>query len=385
MKVTSHKLLDYRFGSQWDDEAHYNWDYPDFIAHENWKKGCISFDCLLWDDETQLLHAGITSFVESEITKAFDRKSGEFIDTGFSKVAEKFDAKFHRSLIMREKDGCFYAAIALLHNVDDFLNAPGGAICKYDPVKKCWDKICIPLEHVYIQNMTYDANNDCLFLMTFAPEYLLRYDFASGKVHNFGLIGSGIAGMAQCESTALDDSGTLWGCWKITRAWSHDVGDNDCRLFRVPNGCDRIDYLSFGLPKRDGSFGFEKPECFFNIGNGSIYASAANGSLYRIDPKSGKATYLFTPIEDRRSRLSSLALSKDGKVAYGVTGRDGQCHLLRINTQDETYILSDEIICDQHGEPCWQIHHVIAANDGVLFAGENDVPHRSGYLWEIHP
>jgi hypothetical protein len=384
VKVISHKLQDERFGTQWDDEVHYLWDYRDFYAHENWRRGTISFDCLLWDQNTQLLHAGITSFNEEEITKAFDRKTGKFIDTGFAAVAAPYDAKFHRSFIYRKKDGCYYSAIALLHNVDEFLDAPGGAICRYDPKAGRWEKLCIPLEHVYIQNITYDEKCDCLYLMTFAPEYLLRYDLGTGKIHNYGLIGSGIAGMAQCESTALDDDGTLWGCWRITRAWSHDVGANDCRLFRVRAGAERIEYLPFGIPKRDGSFGYEKPESFFNLGDGAVYASAANGSLYRIDPKTAKAAYLFTPISDRRSRLSALALDAEGRYAYGVTGRDGKCQLIKLDVRKETYELSD-IIRDEQGEPCWQIHHVVMTKDGVLFAGENDIPHRSGYLWEIHP
>ena len=53
-----------------------------------------------------------------------------------------------------------------------------------------------------------------------------------------------------------------------------------------------------------------------------MYASGGNGSLFRIDPDTGSATYLFTPIEDRPSRLTSLVVAGDG-CAYGVTGRAG--------------------------------------------------------------
>ena len=34
-------------------------------------------------------------------------------------------------------------------------------------------------------------------------------------------------------------------------------------------------------------------------------------------------------------------------------------------------------------EPAWQIHDVTITPDGVMYAGENDNPRRSGYLWEI--
>ena len=32
---------------------------------------------------------------------------------------------------------------------------------------------------------------------------------------------------------------------------------------------------------------------------------------------------------------------------------------------------------------CWQVHDVAVAPDGTIYAGENDNPYRSGYLWEI--
>ena len=380
VKATSLKIYDERYGSQWDDCVHYGWNYDDFLKDESWRTGNVSFDCLIWDKERDLVHSGITSFA-ADITKAYDRKTGRFIDTGFSKVADKWDAKFHRSLARRDKDGCYYAAVALLHCVDHYGDAPGGAICKYDPINKTWSKLCIPIPHTYIQNIVIDETRDCIYCVTFAPEYLLRYNIESGNIENLGLIGSGIAGMAQCENFEMDDSGTLWGTWHITRAWSHDVGKNASRLLRVFPGSARIEFLQTGLPMRDGSFGFEKPEAFFNLGDGFIYTSAANGSLYKLDPETASTEYLFTPIDDRRSRLSSLAVAQDG-CAYGVTGRDGNCELLRFDYRNGSYELLGRV-ADRDGEPCWQIHHVITTDDGMLYAGENDVPHRSGYLWEI--
>jgi hypothetical protein len=106
----------------------------------------------------------------------------------------------------------------------------------------------------------------------------------------------------------------------------------------------------------------------------------ANGSLYRIDPKTGAAKYLFTPIPERPSRLAAMALGPDG-MAYGITGRDGGCELLRFDPRTETYKLLGPIR-DTDGVCCWQAHDIVALPDGTLFAGENDVPTRSGYLWE---
>lgn len=379
MKAISHKLYDERFGTQWDDEVHYGWNYDDFAKSEKWKNEWISFDCLLWDSERDLIHTGITSFA-SDITKAFDRKTGKFVDTGFAKVANKYDAKFHRSFVKREADGCFYAAIALLHCVDHYYDAPGGAICKYDPKTGVWEKVCVPVAHSYIQSITLDEKNDCIYCLMFHPECMVRYDLRSGNVENLGLISSGIAGMAQGENCELDDNGNLWGTWKITRAWSNDVGENVSRLFRIPPG-EKIQFFQFGLPKPDGSFGFVKPEGFMNLGDGFIYITGSNGSIFRLDPESHKVEYLFTPVPDRPSRLASMAVAPDG-YAYGITGRDGKCELMQFDFRNSSYKLLGGV-ADQDGEPCWQIHHVCCTGDGTLFAGENDVPYRSGYLWEI--
>jgi hypothetical protein len=109
-----------------------------------------------------------------------------------------------------------------------------------------------------------------------------------------------------------------------------------------------------------------------------MYASGGNGSIYRIDTETGTGTCLGTPISDRRSRLTSLR--PDG-AAYGVTGRDGKCEVIRFDPDRESYELlgpvSDGTI------DCWQVHDVSVTPDGTIYAGENDCPNRSGYLWEI--
>ena len=91
-------------------------------------------------------------------------------------------------------------------------------------------------------------------------------------------------------------------------------------------------------------------------------------------------TYLGTPIADRPSRLTTLQIGPDG-AAYGVTGRDGACEVIRFDPDTETYELLGPVVDgDLH---CWQIHVVTIASDGTIYAGENDNPYRSGYLWEI--
>ena len=38
---------------------------------------------------------------------------------------------------------------------------------------------------------------------------------------------------------------------------------------------------------------------------------------------------------------------------------------------------------DDSGQADWRIHDVCITPDGVLYAGENDNPRRSGYLWQV--
>ena len=56
--------------------------------------------------------------------------------------------------------------------------------------------------------------------------------------------------------------------------------------------------------------------------------------------------------------------------------------MLRFDFRRDRYDLLGPVM-DPDGEPCFQVHHVVRAADGTLYACENDNPRRSGYLWEI--
>jgi hypothetical protein len=377
MKCTTLKFYDHDFGNEWKDSVVDRWDYRHFQENPDWKRNWISFDCLCYYPGNDTVYSGITSFA-AEIFRGYSRKDKKFVSTGYERIADPFDAKFHRSLV--EFDGCLYGAIALLHDIDRYWDAPGGAIIKYDPRTNRIEKLGIPLKHTYIQSIVIDREWGIIYGQTFTPERLFSFDINSRKTRDLGPIGSGMA-MAQGENIILDDGGTVWGTWGLTRAWQSSPGVDQFRLWRYRPGADRIEFLSVGLPMPDKSRGFAKPEAFFNFGTGCLYASGPNGSLYRIETDSGRAHYLFTPIQDRRSRLASMALGPDG-FAYGVTGRDGKCELLRFDPKREKYELLGPIR-DGNGVNCWQVHDIIMLDDGTIYAGENDVPDRSGYLWEI--
>jgi hypothetical protein len=366
------------YGNQWFNEIQDRWEYSDFRASPSWREGWTSMDSVLYNEYDDRVYLGITSF-DAKIFCAYDRRTGEFVDLGYDSIADPFDAKFHRSLVKWDQDGCLYAAIALLHDVDRYWEAPGGAIVRYDPHSREIEKLAVPLPHVYIQSICLDQEQGVLYGITFSPERMLRFDIVSGQAGDLGPISSGLS-MAQGENIELDDSGCAWCSWSVTRAWQTDPGVDSHRLCKYDPATDQIRYFDAGLPNPDGSYGYVKVEGLFNLGQDCLYASGGNGSLYRVDIETGEGTYLATPIADRRSRLASLRPGPDG-AAYGVTGRDGKCEVIRFDPRTARYDLLGPVLDgDEH---CWQVHDVAVTSDGTLYAGENDNPYRSGYLWEI--
>lgn len=379
LTIRSLKLHDVSFGSQWQDQILDHWEYEDFKTNSKWRKGWISFDCALHNPQDDRVYLGISSF-DSDIFKAYDRKAGKFVDLGYSHIADPFDAKFHRSLV-KGNDGCLYAAIALFHDVDRFYQAPGSPIVKFDPCSGSLTKLGIPLPHVYIQSLIIDPAREMLYGLCFAPEFLASFNLRTGEAQNLGLIGTGIGGMTQSENIILDDEGSVWSNWSLTRAWQDNPGVDSMRLCKYDPRQGKIIFFNKGLPYPDGRYGTVKVEGYFKFHDGFLYASGFNGSLYRIDPQTGQAEFLFTPTPDRPSRLASLASSEDG-FAYGVTGKKGQCELMRVDYRKGTFEKLGKV-CDSEGNAMWQCHHIIQTPDGCLYACENDNPHRSSYLWEI--
>lgn len=378
MKCRSLKLKNEQFGSAWYDQVEDHWDYDDMKADSRWRTSWISFDCALYDPERELIYFGITSF-DADIFKAYDIKKGTFIDLGYKAVADPFDAKFHRSLVWG-KDGCVYAAIALLHDADKYWKAPGSPIVKYDPKTGAITKSDPVLPHIYIQSIAIDNQRDVIYCLCLPPEKLAKFDIASGSVSDLGLIGNS-CGMAQGENIVIDDEGCVWSNWGVLRAWQNSPGVDSVRFCKYDPRDNQVHFLKTGLPNPNGDHGYAKAEAFFNFHDGFLYASGANGSFYRVDPETGTAEYLFTPTPDRSSRLSSLVKAEDG-VAYGVTGRSGCCELLRVYYKLGTFEKLGRI-ADEDSNALWQSHDLVIANDGTLYLCENDNPYRSSYLWEV--
>ena len=379
MRVRTLKLQNEQFGDQWFDAVLDHWDYADMKADPRWRTGWISFDCALYDAERQRVYLGITSF-DADIFKAYDIETDTFVDLGYGTIANEFDAKFHRSLAWECNDGCVYAAVALLHDVDHYRDAPGSPIIKYDPRTGEMTRLGIVVPHVYIQAITIDNVRNTIYCLCLPPERLAKFELNTGTAVDLGLIGNS-CGLAQGENLVLDYDGCVWSNWGVLRAWQNSPGVDSVRLCKYDPRSAEITFFKSGLPLPDGSYGFAKAEAFFNFGDGFLYASGANGSFYRLDQETARAEYLFTPTPERNSRLSSLVKAGDG-VAYGVTGRDGKCELLRIDYMAGTFEKLGAII-DDAGNALWQNHAIVITDDGTLYICENDNPYRSSYLWEV--
>jgi hypothetical protein len=378
MKAQALKLKNVHFGDEWNKNVKGRWDYEDFKKNEKWRKGWISFDCALFNPDDDRIYCGITSF-DGDIFRAYDRRSRQFVDLGVHRIVDEYDAKFHRALI-KGRDGCLYAAIALLHCIDRYNDAPGGAIVRYDPETGALTKVGIPVPHVYIQSLVLDESRHVAYGLGFHPQCLLQFDMKKRKGKTIGLITSGYGGGVMSENIVLDDKGCVWSNWGMTRAWDYSPGPDAVRLCKYDPVEDRIIFYQKGLPLPDGHRGYAPVESFHNFGDGFLYAGAHNGSLYRLDPETVEARHLCTPIADRRSRLASLVKAEDG-VAYGVVGRDGQCELTRFFYKTGKFEMLG-LVRDSH-QAMWQCHDIVMTNDGVLYACENDNTQRSSYLWEI--
>jgi len=376
MNVRAIKLFDYHL-ENWKTMIEDHYEYADMKADKNIREQWISFDSVLASADPHLVYLGITSF-NADIFRAYDRKKGEFVDLGFSRIADPYDAKFHRALI-QSRDGNIYGAIALLHDVDRYWDAPGGAIVRYNPGNGDIEKVGIPVPHLYIQGMVIDEDRRTAYCQTFTPEYLAAFNLDTRESRILGLTGSGF-GMGQGECIVRDARGRVWGGWSVTRAWQSSAGADQYRLFRYDPVEDHIEFFRHGLPHLDGSYGYAHLDGMIAAPDGMIYAGSGEGALFRIDPDTARVELLGAPCPP--NRIAAFAAGKDGFL-YGIGGRFGNATLFRLVLETGVYEVLGRLFDPDLNVSAWQIHDMSIAPDGTLFAGENDNPGRSSFLWEI--
>ena len=188
----------------------------------------------------------------------------------------------------------------------------------------------------------------------------------------------------QAQNIELDDDGCAWSAWSVTRAWQNSPGPDSKRLCKYDPKQGKIIYFKTGLPKPGSRTGL-RTSMFDSMGYSiSVQAiclqpagtARSIGSMrvremrptYQLRSKTGRVVYL------------PMKLGPDG-WAYGVTGMEGKCEVIRFDPKTEKYDLLGSVSDGE--DKCWQIHDIAVSPDGAIYACENDNPMRSSYLWEI--
>jgi hypothetical protein len=375
MFVKAHKLNNVTLD---DYEAHVlgRWTWDQLRAdprYRNWSSFCR----LVWDPGAELLYCGVAT-LSNDIFWTFNPQDGSFRSLGYPAFGDRFDAKFHRSL-ERDSDGTFIAATALLHDPDHFAEAPGGKLLRYNPLSGEYNLLAIPVPHQYIQSLAFDRVRRILYGFTFPAEQVFRYDLQTGTCRILAYIGAGYV-MAQGEQHIVDHQGRLWATWAQIRAWEDAPGPAEClKLFCYDPASDQITYFQHGLPNLRGDGACKWDGGCLQASDGMLYIGTAEGGLCRLNPGTAEVALLGKPCPG--GRLTGLVQAADGRL-IGVGGDHHQVHLFAYDLEIGAFEDCGTVFDPQTGESPERIHDLALAAGGVLFAGENDNPRRSGYLWE---
>jgi len=201
MKVKAHILKKMTF----DKEKYYNYSFRDHINDPNFLEYYLCITCLLYNPTDRMIYCGLTAF-NNDLLYRFNPQTGQFQSCSYDKIAEEYEVKIHRSLEL-DDDGTIYGATAGLHDLDEYLNAPGGSIFKFDPASGKIEKMGIPIPHEYIQTISLDRKRKIIYGITYPGSRVFRFDIYTRKTKDLGPIGS------QPERLAIDDEGRFWGSW----------------------------------------------------------------------------------------------------------------------------------------------------------------------------
>ena len=385
MKVKAHKLKDAQF-PDFFETVDPHWDYRHFFegeASKAYRDGWISFDGVLADDARNVIWCGVATF-NGDIFHCFDRETRTFRSLEFQSVGDRYDAKFHRALLY-DRDGIIWAATAMLHDSVQYFDAPGGAIVRFDPTTEVIEIVDRPLPNLYIQSLVADRERGILYGQTYLHDYLFRFDIESRETRVIAHLGMNLyrGGLTQAENIAVDRNGTLWGEWAPNRAWGHSEGRLPYRLFRYHPDDDEVKFLDKTLPPAPGSSeACGMMDSTVTGPDGDVFVSTRDGILLRIDPDSGALEEIGQPGTAKAKRLSAMISDGEGRI-FGVAGKGGEAELFSLDVESCDITEHGRVFDPEIEVNAWQIHDLALCNDGTLFAGENDVPTRSSYLWEI--
>jgi len=314
----------------------------------------VAFTCLLPAPDEGVLYCGVTAY-NNDVLHVFDPAAKTFRSLGYQEVAEPFEVKVHRSLEMAS-DGTIYSASACLHQPDQRLEAPGGAVFRLAPGSRKIEKLCIPCPRDYIQTITLDDERRLIHGFTYPVFKYFVYHIETGEVEDHDYIGS------ITHISALDDRGGLWGTWHNTQHF----------LFRYDPEKRAIEFTRNKLPGADRDANRMYPgagpvDVMINGGDGYLYVGSTGGALYRLDPNKAEAEWLGKPTAS--ARMPGLTVWRDA-LLLGIVGDDKASSVFVYDREKKAFdILGDT-------------HDLAVMGDNTLYVAETDVPDRSGYLWE---
>jgi len=245
-----------------------------------------------------------------------------------------------------------------------YLDHHGGHMIKYDLYREKAEDLGVPVPHEFVFCATIDNKGERLFCFTTPMHYFLVYDIYKRETSVKGQL-RGPSGNI-CHDLACDDDGNVYGSYGGGRLFKYDSSDG--KLIETDTklpGQGIIDYLIKGND---------------NI----IYGGTWDGFFFTFDPEKQKVRNLGKPVDE--TRLSALAISKDGKI-YGCIGGmhmggRGRTHLFvydpKRNKMTDLGLITDSTRDSWGGDMkrAYVIHCMAMMEDGTIYAGETDrYPH----------
>ncbi|MBN2290592.1 MAG: hypothetical protein JXQ83_14755 [Candidatus Glassbacteria bacterium] len=378
IEVKAHAITEYRYGNFLS--AFDGWTFRRFREDPRALNDWIAFTTVLYCPEDGLVHCGLTRF-NNDILHVFNPADESFRSLGYNSVAEAYEVKVHRSLVMHE-DGYIYGATALLHDIDEATLAPGGKLFRYRPWGEGQIEVLgVPVPHAYIQSLALDRRRGILYGFTFTPERMFRFDIATGQARDLGLIGSGLF-IGQAHRPCVDDQGVVWGTWGsyYSRGSLPTEGRRVCLLSYDPDK-DELKFHQYGL-EGEGVSSAEMADEAVNGGDGYLYLGTRSGALYRLDPRLARPVFLGKP-GFYLERLGGIVATSDGRMYLAAGDRDG-ARVYRYHMNRGEFDDLGPVFDPQRGVSAEKIHCLtMDEKRNILYGGEIDNVRRSSYLWSM--
>ena len=353
-KIRAITLSDYR---RPEEDEQYSALYTDDVRHMH-----IAITTVLFNPDDGLVYCGLTAG-NSDLLYTYAPKAGEFDCCNYQKIAEPYEEKIHRSLVLL--DGLIYGATAHLRVGvgQNRLEAPGGRLFTYDPKTGDYVTLCRPVKHDYIQSICIDEKRRVVYGNNHPLNFFWSYDLKTGEVADLGL-----ANMP--DGMFCDREGNTWGNHVQSRhLFKYNPDDGFTNFDTIPTlGSTPIGMSSLFQPDDEDT----------------VYIGTSDGSLVAMDPRNAELTYLGKPTP--YSRVHGIVKREDG-LLYSVCGGkkgSGACAVFAYDREDKKFIVLGELRDEEKGifDPVVP-HCITLTDDGVIYTGETDHPDRAAYLWEI--